>query len=127
MLTTLIKELEGTNSKLFMLKGGKRCPLSDCEFRIRIYEDKREIPTLGGVAQSRSYRAALAICSDINSKIDVRDIDRGYFEIQTDIETGYNEHKSILLDQIAAVDLNGIGEWTFEIIDTEMIKRLLSL
>ena len=127
MLTTMIKELEGKSSKLFMLRGGRRLPLSDCDLKIKIYEDKKELATLGRTANVKTYHAALAICSDINKKVDVNDIDIGLFEIQTDIETGYEKCERILLDQLAVVELNGLFEWTFEIIDAKMIKKLLSM
>lgn len=126
-LTTLVKTLEGANSKLFTLRGGNRIPLSECKLTIQIYEDKVEIPTLGGTGQKKTYHAALAICSDINDKVDVRDIDKGYFEIVTDLETGYHKQERVLLDQIAAVEFDSIGEWTFEILDIKTIRHLLSL
>lgn len=124
---TLIKELEGANGKLFMLKGGKRLALSDCKLKIRIYEEKKEIPTLGGIGRTKSYYAALAICRDINDRVDVRDIDRGYFEIETDIGTGYHKCERVLLDQLAAVEFDSIGEWTFEILDIKTIIHLLRM
>ena len=127
MFTTLLKELEGKDSKLFILRGGSRLPLSDCSLKIRIYEDRTELATLGGNAKVKTYHAAIAICSDINKRVDVNDIDKGYFEIQTSIETGYNQRERVLLDQLAAVELDSLFEWTFEIIDKKMIKKLLNM
>ncbi len=101
--------------------------LSSCSLEIRIYEDATEIPTLGRNAQVKTYHAALAVCEDINDKVDVSDLDTGYFEIQADIETGYNQLERVLLDKLAAVELNNLDEWVFDIVDKKMIKRLLEM
>ncbi len=124
---TLIKTLQGNNGEIFILKGGRRMLLSSCSLEIRIYEDATEIPTLGRNAQVKTYHAALTVCEDINDKVDVSDLDTGYFEIQTDIETRYNQIERVLLDKLAAVELINLDEWTFDIIDMKMIKRLLEM
>lgn len=122
---TLIKTINGKNGQVFTLMGGRRIPLAECNVKIRIYEEKREIPTLGRNAQVKTYHAALTLCKDINKKVDLSDVNVGYFEIQTDIEVGYSKFEKILLDKLAAVELNNIDVWTFEIIDVAMIEQLL--
>lgn len=125
--TTLIKTIEGRNSRIFILRNGRRLLLSECGLEIKIYEDEKDIVTIGGSGLSKKYHAAIAVCGDINGKVDISDLDIGYLEIQTDIETGYNEYERILLDKIAVVELSNIGEWKFDILDTKTVKRLLNM
>lgn len=124
--TTLIKTIEGQNSRIFILRNGRRLLLSECGLEIKIYEDEKDIVTTGGSGLFKKYHAAIAVCGDINDKVDISDLDIGYLEIQTDIETGYNEYERILLDKIAVVELSNIGEWKFDILDTKTVKRLLN-
>lgn len=125
--TTLIKTIEGRNSRIFILRNGRRSQLSECGLEIKIYEDEKDVVTIGGSGLFKKYHAAIAVCGDINDKIDISDLDIGYLEIQTDIETGYNEYERILLDKIAVVELSNIGEWKFDILDTKTVKRLLNM
>ena len=128
--TTLIKSLDCVNAKLYAVRNGNRMFFGDCDVRIRIYEDSIDIPAMNSSGKVKSYHVALVIGDDINTGVDATVIEsiRRYDLVADVRKTGsMYEYERISFDGINPNVIDLFGEWEFEILDRDMINKLMRI
>lgn len=123
--TILVKHLMCENGTIHAKINGQSEQAFDCDATIEIFEHIKEIPTICGMGEIKTYQGVLVIGKDVNKHIDVETIDSASFDVQADLGVELWKYRHIIFDRLAIMELNALFDWKFEILEPLMVHDLL--
>lgn len=117
-----IGNLDGSDSAIYAIVGTRRIKASDCDLSIELWEDKMNVPVLGG-ASVKTYRISILMCNNIDLSNFER-IDR--FEVITDVLTNQGTYERFYFTDISRMEITP-EEITFEVSNREQVDKLFKI
>lgn len=125
----LIKTVNLQNGKLYEIIGGDRFLLANCGIKLEIYEERYNVPMLGGCGVKKQ-RVQLSICDNLDPTrpIEVESLNNVQgFNIQAEYRRTDGVFETMKFYNITPLDIELGGKWLFEVKDMELIEKLLKI
>lgn len=128
----LIKTVELKNCELYGTVGESRYLLAKCKAEIEIYEESRNIPTLGKRGCNiRKRHFSIILCEDPGAGLNV-DIEFlknvGCFDLVGNVLRKDGIYERMIFNNIDPVDIDLDGDWRFDVPEnTGITKKLLNM
>lgn len=113
----LIKTVNLQNGKLYEIIGGDRFLLANCDVQLEIYEERYNVPVLGGCGVKKQ-KVQLSICDNLDATrpIDVGSLNNVQgFNIQAEYRRTDGVFETMRFYNITPLDINLDGKWVFEV------------
>ena len=127
----LIKTLYGERGELYAITNGRRTLLARCQPRIEIMEDIHTVNAIGRRScDVKKRHITLALCNGMDF---TRDVGMEFlntvsgFELLTDIQRTDGVFERIPFNNLFPLEIDLDGEWSFEIEDSALTKKLMML
>lgn len=127
-MRTLIKTIDVTDGQMSMTKAGRRVPLAQFSGHVNIFETQSNVSILGQTAKGvKRIYASFIICNDIDYSSDAEIDSASVYEAVATVQ-GEHERERLLFAGLRFEDSDPVqGSVTFEVMDLELIRKLLMM
>lgn len=127
-MKTLIKTLTVTDGQMNVIKAGRRIPLLQFSGNIEIFETQTAVNILGKLSKGiKKIYASFILCDDIEYSSEDEIHTLGIYEA-TAVVQGEQNREKLLFAGLRFEDSDPItGGLTFEVTDSELIKKMLEM
>lgn len=128
MQRTLVKELELTEGKMTMIKGGRRTLLMKFDGCIKIFERQNQVSILGRTCKGiKKIYASFVLCDNTESN-NLEEVHSGNVYEAVATVRGEDKKESLVFAGLRFEDSDPVtGSLTFEVTDLELIQKMLEM
>lgn len=126
-----IAALKPERGMVYVIVGGHRCFLADCDIKIDIKQRSMLVNAIGSLnAQYKNTFASVVFCVDLehSEHCTMENIVQAEnYEITCEFLIGIDETEKLTLNKFVSADVDIFAnKWVFEITDQDTVRKLLS-